>query len=278
MSVDGRYVCFVTAATNIVSDPHEIAINNDLFVRDMLLGETWLVSRTTNNTANGAAYGGQFSANGRILIFSANTANLVPGIADANGNGGDIFAHYLQTRSNTIVSASWQGHTGADRFTADSSGKISATGRYILFTSTATNLVPDRSGPQRLYLRDLEAGRTVDPLRSPYFPTPALNEARMAITDTERYIFFLTQTNFDSSVIDTNNTLDLFRAPLYQPRFLSARPMLADALPNTTYVLQSSIDLRNWFTIVTNVSDSQGQLIYNIISTSPIHFHRLLWP
>ena len=276
MSADGRYVCFQSLATNLIAGQNDSHATYDLFIRDMFLGETWLVTRNTNGAASGSTQGGQFSADSSVLIFSSSIANLVPNISDANGSSLDIFAHYLSTRTNAIVSVSSQGNTGADRFTADSFARISATGKYVLFTSTATNLITAPPAAQRLYLRDLHAGRTLDALRS-FFPTPAFNEARMAISDDERHIFFLTQTNFDHTVVDTNNGVDLFRSPLYEPKFLTARPMVADALPNTTYVLQSSIDLANWFNTFTNVSDGNGQLIYNLHSTSPIHFHRLLW-
>ena len=278
MTSDGRYVCFQSPATNIVANQNDSSPTLDVFIRDMFLGETWLVSRTTHNTAGGVASGGQFSANGQVLIFSANNATLVPGISDANGSSADIFAHYLGTRSNAIVSVSWQGDTGADRFTSDSFGRISATGRYVLFTSTAANLIPGPPAPQRLYLRDLQASHTLDALRA-FYPTPAFNEARLAISDDERYIFFLTQTSFDPTILDNNSAVDLYRAPLYQPKFLSADPLLIDALPNARYILETSTNLFDWSPIQTNTANSQGQVLFHHSSPpSASRFYRALWP
>lgn len=277
LSSDGRYVCFQSLATNLVSDQNDSGSSYDLFIRDMFLGETWLVTRNTNDAASGSTQGGgQFSANGHVLIFTANPTGLVPGVSGGQPN---IFAHYLPERTNAIVSVSWQGNTGADAYTSDGFANVSATGRFVLFTTTAGNLIPGyTTHVTRLYLRDLQAGVTLNPLRSPSFPTPSFNYAHTAISETERYIFFMTTTNFDSSVADTNNWIDLFRAPLYQPKFLDARSMLVDALPNTTYVLESSGDLRNWSPIFTNASDSQGRITYNINSSFRTRFYRLLWP
>ena len=279
MSRDGRFVCFLTSATNIVADQNDSSLNNDLFIRDMLLAQTWLVSRSTNGGASGTVEGGQFSANGNVLIFSASTANLAPNLADANGFSTDIFAHYVQGRSNALVSVSWQGNTGADAFASDDFANISATGRFVLFTSSAGNLIPGyATHVQRLYLRDLQSARTLDPLRSPHFPTFAFNYAHTAISDTERYIFFMTQTNFDASVADNNNTIDLFRAALFEPRFLSANPLIADALPNTTYILEASTNLLQWLRVQTNTADSRGRITFKEPITAPQRFYRLLWP
>jgi hypothetical protein len=280
MSGDGRFVCFQSVSTNIVQNQNDFETTSDLFIRDMFLGETWLVSRDTNGAGSASTSNirdGQFSANGQVLIFSANVANLATGISDVNGTAADIFAHFVAGRTNTIVTVSSNGNTGADRFTSASFGRISSTGRYVLFTSTATNLLPVPPAPQRLYLRDLQAGRTLDALRS-FFPTPAFNEARMAITDDERFIFFLTQSNFDASVTDTNNNIDLFRAPLYPPKFLTASPLVADALPNTAYTLEASTNLLQWSPVQTNTANSQGRITFQDAPASRQRFYRLLLP
>jgi len=288
MSRDGRYVCFQSLATNLVSNQNDTGSSYDLFIRDMFLGETWLVTRNTNGAASGSTQGGgQFSDNGQVLIFSSSTANLVPGVADANGSSVDIFAHYVRGRSNDIVSASWQGNTGANAYTADGFANISATGRFVLFTTTANNLIPGSTDQvQRLYLRDLQARLTLDPLRSPYFPTPSFNYAHTAISETERYIFFMTQANFDPFVTDTNlKNIDLFRAPLYQPKFLSIgpspnKPMTTEGLPNATYMLQASTNLINWTSLYSNTCDDQGRVIFYDapVLFFPKRFYRLLWP
>lgn len=267
MSRDGRYVCFRSFATNLVANQNEAGSGYNLFIRDMFLGETWLASPRTSGIL-GDVNGGQFSDNGRVVIFTA----------FASG-GVNIFAHNLAERATTMVSASWQGNSGADSYASDGFANISATGRFVLFTCSAGNLIPGYTNRvQRLYLRDLDTGRTLDPLRSPYFPTPSFNYGHTAISADERYIFFMTDTNFDNSITDTNKTIDLFRAPLYEPKFLTANPLVADALPNATYVLEASSNLSQWSPMQTNTANGQGRVTFTDSFSAPQRFYRTLAP
>ena len=280
MSSDGRYVCFETTASNIVPDQNDFGVNSDLFIRDMFQGEVWLVTRATNGFANGTAEEGQFSANGQLFIYSVRTANLVAAIADLNGsNACDIFAHYVLSRSNAMVSASWQTNSGANAHAHDDFA-ISPSGRYVLFASYADNLIQgSTSHGQRLYLRDLQAGRSFDPLRTPYLHAVGFNQARLSMSATERYIFFVSQGNYDPFVSDENlSNIDLFRAPLYQPKFISANPLVADALPKSTYILEASFDLLQWSPVQTNTANSQGRVTFPDATSATQRFYRLVWP
>jgi Tol biopolymer transport system component len=265
MSQDGRFVCFRSIGTNFVLNQNDPNISLDLFIRDMLAGETWLVTRATNGGVTaGLASGGQFSANGEWLLFSAATADLTPGIQDVNGQGLDIFAHHLPTRTNAIVSASYDGKSGADSYTSDNFARISSSGRFVLFTTSATNVMAGLTNHvQRLLVRDMQAGRTLDPLRVSVFPTPAYNEARFAISQDERFIFFLTTGNFDPFVTDTNQQADLFRAPLFAPELrgrLEGNYIHGSGLAGNPYVLEASSNLVNWTGIVTNIAGANGEL------------------
>jgi len=283
LSSDGRYVCFWSGATNLLPNQNDQNGTLDTFIRDMVLGETWLVTRNTNGfTTGGRNSGGRFSANGERLLFSATVADLVAGIDDINGGSSDLFVHHLGPRTNNIVSVSYLGDTGASDFVSDSFSRISSSGRFVLFTTDATNLIAGTtSRVQRLFLRDLQAHRTMNPLRAT-FPTPAFNEGRIAISDTERYIFFLTQTNFDQSITDTNNSIDLFRSGLYPPKFLNSGgpgvTLRADALSGGSYVLESSSNLIHWTAIQTNLANADGELTTSDPETpTSSRFYRLLW-
>jgi hypothetical protein len=266
LSSDGRYVCFWSGATNLAPNQNDQNGTLDTFIRDMFLGETWLVTRNTNGvTTGGRNSGGRFSANSERLLFSATAADLVPGVADANNSSSDLFVHYLGPRTNDIVSVSYLGDSGASSFVSDSFSRISSSGRFVLFTTDATNLIAGTTGRvQRLYLRDLDARRTLNPLRANSFPTLGFNEGRIAISESERYMFFLTQTNFDQSITDTNNSIDLFRSGLYPPKFLNSgapgATLRADAVSGAAYVLQSSSNLTHWTAIQTNLASPDGQL------------------
>jgi Tol biopolymer transport system component len=69
-----------------------------------------------------------------------------------------VFVYDTQAGTNTLVSVDMDGNSGAG---LSSSPVMSANGRFVLFTSTATNLVVNNNtGSTNLFLRDLEAGTT----------------------------------------------------------------------------------------------------------------------
>lgn len=129
----------------------------DVFVRDLLLETTRLVSReqtvTAFVTANGwsSAAGNCASADGRFVVFTSYADNLVPG--DTNGCR-DLFVRDLLTGSNRLVSMGVDGSPGNK---PSINPTLSADGRYVAFLSNATNLVAnDANLDTDIFLRDLE--------------------------------------------------------------------------------------------------------------------------
>ncbi len=137
ISADGRYVAFSSSASNLVSgDTNEWM--SDIFVHDRQTGETSRVSVSSSGVQeNGESRQPTISADGRYIAFQSVASNLVP--ADTNGMQ-DVFVHDRQNRQMTIISVSSNGIQGNGH-----SGFpfISANGRYIAFSSSASNLVSD---------------------------------------------------------------------------------------------------------------------------------------
>src|SRR6185436_13675979 len=119
--------------------------------------------------------------------------------------------------------------------------RISSSGRFVLFMTTATNVVAGFTNhAQHLLVRDLWAGRTLDPLGVYAFATPAFNQARFVISENERYIFFLSTGNYDPKVANTNAQIHLFRTPLFAPRLRWQGPHLrGNGLAGRGYVLEA---------------------------------------
>jgi Tol biopolymer transport system component len=148
LSDDGRYVTFMSSATNLV--PGDVNLSVDCFVRDRLLGTTDLVSVGPSGIGNGFSEYPMPSADGRYVIFSSNATNLVPGDTNA---AKDIF---LRDQMTGVV----------ERLSVDSFGgqgnalvyyysTISPDGRFIAYASTASNLVPDDTNTGfDVFLRD----------------------------------------------------------------------------------------------------------------------------
>lgn len=155
ISAGGRFVLFNSGASDLVPDDTNGA--TDAFVRDTVAGRTVRVSVGDDGSqASDGAFGGGISATGRWVAFSSGSADLVPG--DTN-NIQDVFVRDLL--ADTTVRAS-VGHGGAQSNGESDSAKISAGGRFVIFRSDATNLVPnDTNGVGDVFVRDLRAGTTV---------------------------------------------------------------------------------------------------------------------
>jgi hypothetical protein len=100
VSADGRYVVFDSLMDNVVPGD-----NNgcwDLFLRDVLVGETMRLSVASDGVqGNAHTRFGAVSADGRFVAFTSEASNLVPG--DTNGEG-DAFVHDGRTGQTTRVS------------------------------------------------------------------------------------------------------------------------------------------------------------------------------
>src|SRR5262249_29278241 len=86
LSDDGRYVGFVSDASNLVDNDSG---QRDMFVHDRVTGATERVSVDTSGAqANGAVFNIAMSADGRYFGFASTASNMVAG--DGNGHR-DIF-------------------------------------------------------------------------------------------------------------------------------------------------------------------------------------------
>jgi Tol biopolymer transport system component len=95
------------------------------------------------------------SDDGLKIAFTSLSDDLVPN--DSNSNR-DVFVYDTLAGTNTLVSSGMNGNSAAG---LSSSPVMSADGRFVLFISTATNLVANNTnGAADIYLRDLEAGTT----------------------------------------------------------------------------------------------------------------------
>jgi Tol biopolymer transport system component len=99
------------------------------------------------------------SADGRYVVFHSFSDNLVAG--DTNGQW-DIFVHDLQTGATTQVDVSSAGVEAAHGVPRGLTGEaVSADGRFIVFSSSSTTLVPgDTNASEDVFLRDTVSATT----------------------------------------------------------------------------------------------------------------------
>ena len=203
ISANGRYVAFVSSASNLVrGDTNDTW---DVFVRDLRGGTTKRVSVSgTGAQSDGQAHGAEISADGRYVAFSSYATNLVPG--DTNDSS-DVFVRDLVTGTTSRVSVTSTGEQ-ANGFSAFSMA-ISADGRYVLFDSEATNLVPgDTNGVRDIFVHDRRTGRT-SRVNGPGGVQPDHYSEAPAISADNRYIAY---DSFAGNLVpgDTNGFSDVF--------------------------------------------------------------------
>jgi Tol biopolymer transport system component len=158
ISADGRFVAFGSRATNLV--PGDTNDNYDVFVRDRLTRTTERVSVDSAGAQQDAlsAYGVAMSADGRFVAFISLSTNLVAG--DTNGVL-DVFVRDRQASTTERVSVDSAG--GEANGASDFNGTlgISADGRFVAFSSSASNLVAgDSNGVQDVFVKDRQTGTT----------------------------------------------------------------------------------------------------------------------
>jgi Tol biopolymer transport system component len=168
ISADGRYVAFVSAATNLVAGDTNTCYPfptpgscPDIFVHDRVTGVTERVSVDSHGAqANDASgYPAEFdtypfsiSGDGRYVVFGSLATNLSP-----HGVAG-VFVH---DRVTGVTERADVDSTGRESDFSAHAASISADGRYVAFDSDATDLVAGvTNGAHNVYVHDRVSGNT----------------------------------------------------------------------------------------------------------------------
>ncbi len=159
ITADGRFVLFRSDAANLVAgDTNGF---QDVFVRDRRTGRTTRISvSSSGRQANGRSEFAAISANGRYVAFDSQASNLVSG--DTNRLS-DVFVRDRVKGTTQRVSVGGTGKQARCNVGSCDSWfpAISASGRYVAFTSGASNLVPgDTNRLPDVFVRDRALGKT----------------------------------------------------------------------------------------------------------------------
>ena len=223
VSADGRYVAFISAASNLV--PDDTNGQSDVFVYDRQTGaiERVSVDSAGNQADGGTPYSGNgpsvaISADGRYVAFGSRATNLVPN--DTNGQD-DVFVHDLQTGTTERVSVDSSGNQSNDVEYGPPAVAISGDGRYVAFSSFKSDLVPnDTNGSPccsaDIFVHDRQTGTTervsVDSSGNQADPGGlggGASSGYPAISADGRYVaFYSVASNLVPN--DTNGTADAF--------------------------------------------------------------------
>lgn len=158
MTADGRYIVFQSRATNFVANDTNGRI--DIFRKDLQTGAIIRVSvehptdpdaTADNDNVNSDCENARITPDGRYVVFESEAQDLVPN--DSPGTL-DVFRRDIEGGTTIRISVDTAGNTsnGDSRNAA-----ISNDGRYVIFESLATNLVPtDTNGVSDIFIRDTE--------------------------------------------------------------------------------------------------------------------------
>jgi archaellum component FlaF (FlaF/FlaG flagellin family) len=203
ISANGRYITFQSGASNLV--PADTNDGWDQFVRDLWAGTTTRVTLSdTGGQIPSGSGGGAISGDGRFVTWFSDAPNVVRGDTDAMI---DVFIRDWRAGTTERVS---QTYTGTPPDSSSLVSAISQNGRYVAFSSTASNLVPaDTNHAGDVFVRDRWTGTTrLESLSSAGVQTNGPSED-LAISADGRYVGFQSAAS-NLVPADTNEADDVF--------------------------------------------------------------------
>jgi Tol biopolymer transport system component len=199
MTPDGRYVAFVSEASNLVeNDTNRVP---DIFLRDLESHTTSLISVGATPACHGAFFCGSespdISADGRYVAFYSTATNLVSGVTNQFG------IYVRDTIAGMTILASTDARTimqsvfGVSSNIVSYNQAISANGRYVAFQ--ASMRVPTIASGAILRF-SLETGLTDIVNTNAYFPRSDIYYEihTLSVTPDGRFIAFVANTNDNS--------------------------------------------------------------------------------
>ena len=154
-SGDGRYVIFDSPATNLVAgDSNGVS---DVFVRDLVSGTTERISLAHDGSElESQSRDPSISADGRFVAFSSFATDVLDGVTTGQS---ELF---LLDRETGILDRITRTVDGQAADGPSFRPSISGDGRFVAFTSRATNLVDDATGAiTAAFLFDRATGTTI---------------------------------------------------------------------------------------------------------------------
>ncbi|MCP3915755.1 MAG: hypothetical protein GY711_09385 [bacterium] len=224
-SDDGRYVVFFSSASNLVNG--DTNGWGDVFWKDM---QTGVLSRANVSTSGAQTTNESIwpsiSGDGLTVTFCSRSGNLVGG--DTNGHW-DLFARDIHAATTTRLNLQ-PGGAQADSYVRSPTA-LSTDGRFVIFASLSTNLVPsDTNGFQDIFLRDRQLETTA---RLSLDSSGTQTDDDSFVPHMTPDVRVITYTSEAADVVpgDTNGFRDIFAAELFGDIGTS---YCGPAIPNST--------------------------------------------
>ncbi len=210
-SDDGRYVCFFSAATNLVSG--DTNGQGDVFWKDMQTGTLLRVNVSTAGVqANNESIWPSISGDGQIVTYCSAAGNLVPG--DTNGNF-DLFARDIVAGTTERLNLQPNG-AQADSY-VQSPTALTTDGRFVIYASLSTNLVAgDTNGFQDIFIRD-RLSMTTERVSFAFNGSQTNSDNFVPHMTPDKRVITYTSTANNIVPNDTNGFRDIFASTLGGP-------------------------------------------------------------
>jgi Tol biopolymer transport system component len=190
VGANGRFVVFSSDAADLV--PNDGNGVSDVFLRDRQLGTTTRISvnKDDGGDASGKSHTPSINSSGRFIAFASLAGDLVEG--DENGF---LDVYVYDKIADEMVRASVAASIGEPN--GDSKDPyISGDGRYVTFSSAATNIVAEGANVNvDIYVRDLFLGETTKVSVRPDGVFTELNSWNPAISADGSHVVFTSGDN-----------------------------------------------------------------------------------
>jgi Tol biopolymer transport system component len=157
-SPDGKYVVF--ESSRLIdpadpNDPNDDRYQTDIFRKNLATGQIDRISVGANNQqGDGLSWDAKYTPDGRYVIFSSIADGLIP-----FSGASQVLRKDLQTGALEVISTNAARQAGTHH---SLDAQISANGRYVVFASHASNLVPnDKNSAFDIFRKDLVTGEIV---------------------------------------------------------------------------------------------------------------------
>lgn len=167
---NGRFAIFTSEVQDLLPGQNTGG-RAAVFLYDRISGKLKLVSHVPGNASTGGNTGisgsssPQISGDGRWVAYTSNSTDLVSGQVDGN-NSSDVFLWNRESDTTVLVShqagaATTSGNLGST--TSRSGGILSDDGRFLAYSSQATNLIANHQANafSQVWLFDRTAGNSV---------------------------------------------------------------------------------------------------------------------
>jgi len=205
VSNDGRYVVFATSSPGIVAgDGNGVT---DVFLHDTTTGIVTLVSRNAaGGSANNYSSNPALSANGKFISFDSQATDLA-GATTAGISGALVYRYSVANGRIKLVSKTPNGSRPAS---GAFHSVISATGRYIAYTSRAHDIVRgDHNSDGDVFRYDATTDQTIKISETLDGLETDKSSSASAISGNGRYVAWRSiATNLGPA--DTNNDEDAY--------------------------------------------------------------------